>query len=123
MLVRYASAILTLAGILALVIGLLSWSGTAAHLMTMHMPLGFLTVGALWVIGIAQAVVKGGSWLIAACAIIFGTVTIVFGLLHTALMAGEFHWLIQVVHVALGILAIGLGHMAAARYRKASAGK
>jgi hypothetical protein len=80
-------------------------------------------VGALWVIGIAQAVSKVGSWLIAACAVIVGAVTIVFGLLHTALMAGEFHWVIQVVHVALGTLTIGLGHMAAARYRKASAGE
>ena len=123
MLVRYAAAILTFAGTLALVLGLLYWAGTAVHLMTMHMALGFLTVGALWVIGIAQAVSKVGSWLIAACAVIVGAVTIVFGLLHTALMAGEFHWVIQVVHVALGTLTIGLGHMAAARYRKASAGE
>lgn len=121
MLVRYASAILTLAGTLALILGLLYWTGTAVHLMTMHMPLGFLTVGALWVIGFAQAAVKGGSWLIAACAIIVGAVTIVFGLLHAALIAGEYHWLIQLVHLVLGILIIGLGHMAAARYRKASA--
>jgi len=123
MLVRYAAAILTFAGTLALVLGLLHWAGTAVRLMTMHMALGFLTVGALWVIGIAQAVSKGGSWLIAACAVIVGAVTIVFGLLHTALMAGEFHWVIQVVHLAFGILTIGLGHMAAARYRKASAGE
>ena len=123
MLVRYASAILTLAGTLALVLGLLYWAGTAVHLMTMHMPLGFLTVGALWVIGIAQAIIKGGSWLIAACAVIVGAVTIVFGLLHTALMAGEFHWVIQAAHLGLGIITIGLGHMAAARYRKASAGE
>jgi hypothetical protein len=123
MLVRYASAILTLAGTLALVLGLLSWAGTAGHLMTMHMPLGFLTVAALWVIGIAQAAIKGGSWLIAAYAVIVGAITIVLGLLHAALMAGEYHWVVQGVHLALGILTIGLGHMAAARYRKASAGE
>ena len=121
MLVRYAAAILTLAATLALVFGLLYWAGIAVHLMTMHMPLGFLSVAALWAIGIAQAVVKGGSWLIAAGAVIVGAITIVFGVLHAALMAGEFHWIIQVVHLVLGMLTIGLGHMAAARYRKALA--
>jgi len=122
MLVRYASAILTLAGTLALILGLLHWVGMAVALMTMHMALGFLTVGALWMIALAQAV-NGGSWLIAAGAIIVGALTIAFGLLHAGLMAGEFHWVAQSLHLTLGILTIGLGHMAAARYRKALAGK
>ena len=121
MLVRYASAILTLSGALALILGLLFWAGTAVALMTMHMALGILTVGALWVIAIAQAV-NGGSWLIAAGAVIVGAVTIIFGLLHAGLMAGEFHWVVQSLHLTLGILTIGLGHMAAARHRKALAG-
>ena len=121
MLVRYASAMLTLSGALALILGLLHWAGMAAALMTMHMALGFLTVGALWVIALAQAV-NGGSWLVAAGAIIVGALTIAFGLLHAALMAGEFHWIAQILHLTLGILTIGLGHMAAARHRKALAG-
>jgi hypothetical protein len=120
MLVRYASAILTLSGALALILGLLFWAGMAVALITMHMALGILTVGALWGIAIAQAV-NGGSWLIAAGAIIVGAVTIGFGLIHAALMSGEFHWVVQTLHVTLGILTIGLGHMAAARYRKALA--
>ena len=121
MLVRYASAILTLSGVLALILGLLYWAGMAVALMTMHMALGLLTVGALYVIAIAQAV-NGGSWLLAAGAVIVGAVTIGFGLLHAALMAGALHWVVQTLHLTLGILAIGLGHMAAARYRKALAG-
>jgi len=121
MLVRYASAILTLSGTLALILGLLYWAGTGMGLMTMHMAHGFLTVAALWVIAIGQAV-NGGSWLIAASAIIVGAVTIYFGLIHATLMSGEFHWVVQTLHLTIGILTIGLGHMAAARYRKALAG-
>jgi hypothetical protein len=121
MLLRYASAILTLSGALALILGLLYWAGTGAALMTMHMALGLVTVGSLWAIAIAQAV-NGGSWLIAAGAVILGTITIGFGLLHAALMAGEFHWVVQILHLTLGILTIGFGHMTAARYRKALAG-
>jgi hypothetical protein len=37
-------------------------------------------------------------------------------------MVGEFHWIIQVIHLLLGLAAIGIGHMAAARYRKGAAG-
>ena len=33
---------------------------------------------------------------------------------------GEFHWLIRVIHLLLGLLTIGMGHMAAARSRKTS---
>ena len=121
MLVRYASAILTLSGVLALILGLLYWTGTAVAFMTMHMVLGFLTVGTLWVIAIAQAV-NGGSWLIAAGAVIVGAITIIFGLLHAGLMAGEFHWVVQSLHLTLGILTIGLGHMAAARYPRSLPG-
>ena len=44
---RIAAAVLTLAGSLALISGLLFWTGTALNLMTLHMLLGFLAVGAL----------------------------------------------------------------------------
>ena len=77
MVIRIASAVLTLAGLLALISGVLFWTGTALNLMALHMLLGFLAVGALWVIGAAQAFAPRGSWIIAACALIVGAVMIV----------------------------------------------
>ena len=65
MVIRIASAVLTLAGLLALISGVLFWTGTALNLMALHMLLGFLAVGALWVIGVAQAFAERGSWVIA----------------------------------------------------------
>ena len=120
MLIRTTSIVLSLAGLLSLILGLLFWTGTALNLVSMHMLLGFLSVGALWIIGIGQAFAKGGSWIIAAAAFIVGAMTIVFGLYQASLMLGDFHWVIQVTHLVLGILVIGLGHMGAARYRKAA---
>lgn len=122
MIIRYASAAMTLAGILALLSGLLFWTGSAMNLVTMHMLLGLLTVAALWAIAIAQAFSPGGSWPIAASAVIVGGLTIYIGVNQAAMMPGERHWLIQVLHLVLGILTIGLGHMAAARYRRAGKG-
>jgi hypothetical protein len=123
MIIRIATAVLSLAGLLALISGLLFWTGTALNLMTLHMLLGFLAVGALWVIGVAQAFAQRGSWIIAGCALVLGAVMIVVGMMQSSLMIDKFHWIVQVTHLVLGLLTIGLGHMAAARYRKASVGE
>jgi hypothetical protein len=37
-------------------------------------------------------------------------------------MVGAFHWVIQLVHLVLGLLVIGIGHIGAARYRKSKTG-
>ena len=122
MVIRIASAVLSLAGLLALILGLLFWTGVALNLMQMHMLLGLLAVGALLVIGIGQAFSKGGSWIIAAGTLVVGAAMIMIGMMQASLMVGEFHWIIQVIHLVLGLLTIGMGHMGAARYRKGSQG-
>ena len=115
MVTRYASALLTVAGVLALLLGVLFWSGNALNLVSMHMLLGLLAVLALWVIAVNQAISKGGSWVLAVCAIAVGALTLGLGMNQAAIMVGDQHWIIQVIHLVLGILTIGLGHMAAAR--------
>ena len=121
MVIRIASAILTLAGLLGLISGVLFWLGLVLNLLTLHMLLGFLAVAALWTIGVAQASANGGSWVIAAGSLIVGAFTITLGLFQASLVTGPLHWMIEITHLILGILTIGLGHMGAARYRKANA--
>ena len=121
MIARYASAVVTLGGILALLSGLAHWLGIAPDFLSMHMLLGYLTVAGLWTIGIAQAFSAGGSSLVAALAIVVGAFTIYLGMNQTVLLPGENHWLIQLAHLVLGILTIGVGHMAAARQRHGAA--
>jgi hypothetical protein len=120
MAIRIASMVLSLAGLLALILGLLFWTGSALNLVSLHMLLGFLAVGALWIVGVAQALTRSGSWIIATVAIIVGALMVVLGLIQASLMVGEFHWVIRIVHLLLGLLTIGMGHMAAARSRKHS---
>ena len=119
MTIRIVSAVLSLAGLLALLTGLLFWAGIAMNLVSLHMLLGFLAVAALWAIGVGQLFSPAGNWVIAASAVILGVLTILIGLYQSALMVGQLHWVIEVIHPTLGILTIGLGHMAAARYRRA----
>jgi len=118
MVIRIASIALSFAGLLALILGLLVWANHGLNLIQMHMLLGLLAVGALWVIGIGQTFSKGGSWLIAVCALVVGAAMIIIGLNQSALMLGPFHWVIQILHLVLGLLVIGMGHIGSARYRK-----
>jgi hypothetical protein len=122
MVIRIASIVLSFAGLLALILGLLIWTGTALNLVQMHMLLGLLAVGALWVIGIGQAFSMGGSWIIAAGALVVGGILIFIGMTQASLVVGAFHWIIQLLHLALGLLVIGIGHIGAARYRKSTTG-
>jgi hypothetical protein len=122
MVIRIASVVLSFAGLLALILGLVVWANGALNLIQMHMLLGFLAVGALWVIGVGQAFSRGGSWLLAGCALVVGAAMIIIGLNQSALMPSPLHWVVQIVHLVLGLLVIGLGHMGAARYRKSAPG-
>ena len=118
MVIRVASAVLSFAGLLALILGLLIWTNRALNLVQMHMALGLLAVGALWIIGIGQAFSGNGSWVLAACAVGVGAAMIIIGWTQSALMQGGFHWVIQLIHLLLGLLVIGIGHIGVARYRK-----
>jgi hypothetical protein len=113
MVIRIASVVLSFAGLLALILGLLFWANSALNLIQMHMLLGFLAVGALWVIGIGQALSRSGSWLLAACALVVGAAMIIIGLNQSTLMLGPFHWVVQILHLVLGLLVIGMGHIGA----------
>ena len=96
MVIRIASVVLSFAGLLALILGLLIWTASALNLIQMHMLLGLLAVGALWFIGIGQAFSKSGSWLFAVCALVVGAAMIIIGMNQSALMLGASHWVIQV---------------------------
>ena len=121
MVFRIASIVLRVCGALALILGLLFWSGNALGLIPIHILLGILVVLSLWVIGVGQALSRGGSWPIAAGALVLGLLLIVIGMTQSSLMAGSFHWVIQVIHLLLGVLAVGLGQISAARARNGAA--
>jgi hypothetical protein len=121
MVFRIASIVLRLCGALAVILGLLFWSGTALNLIPIHMLLGLLVVLSLWIVGIGQAFSSGGSWPLATGALLLGLLVIVVGMTQSSLLVGPFHWVIQVLHLLLGILAVGIGQIAAARWRNRSA--
>ncbi len=120
MVVRIAVNVLRASVLLALILGILFWTGNATSLVLVHMGLGILAVLSLWTLGAAIASTKGGIGL-AIGAFVWGILVAALGLTQGTLLAGSTHWVIQVLHLLVGLAAIGLGEMIAGRYRRVTA--
>ena len=105
-------------GVLLIVLGLLFWTGNARTLVPLHMLLGILLVLALWALAVLAAVARVSLGLV-ALALVWGLIVPILGLTQTQLLPGTAHWLIQVLHLLVGIGAIGLAQALASQIRRA----
>jgi hypothetical protein len=113
-----AIMVLRLAVLAALIMGILFWTGNAVNLIPIHMLIGIIVVLSLWVIGLAQGFLKGGSFGLAAATFILGLIIAIVGLYQQSWLTGTAHWVIQVIHLLLGLSAIALGEMIYGRTRR-----
>lgn len=120
MVTRIASMVLRLCALVAIVLGILFWTGNAEQLRELHMTVGILLVLALWTIAIGQASKPGGMGRLLA-AIVVGVALAIIGMTQERILPGQNHWIIQVTHLAVALLAVGLGEMLAGRAAKARA--
>ena len=123
MVVRITVMILRIAALITLILGLIFWtSNVANNLVPVHMLLGLIVTLALLILGGVMITVKGGLGL-GIAAIVLGLIVPILGLTQTQLLVGSLHWIIQVVHLLIGLMAIGMGEMIAGRYRRTVAAK
>src|SRR5260221_8578590 len=95
-----------ISGILQLVMGLVIWTGYV-QLTQFHILNGVLLVLALWVLaGLAAGRAPVGQVVVA---VVWGLLMPIFGLTQDRVLPGSFHWIIQVVHLLVGLAAIGMG--------------
>jgi hypothetical protein len=95
-----------LTGLLQLAIGLALWSGNLFQYLEFHMLDGFVfTLVLLAIVGLA-AFARVGLWLVAV-GIIWVVVVPVLGMTQTQILPGDFHWIVRVVHLLVGVGAIG----------------
>lgn len=100
--------IIRLTGVAEIVLGFLFWSGHALSLVPIHMLIGIVLVLALWVLsGIAGAAGAGGGRV--ALGFFWGAVVIALGMTQTRLLVGSGHWIVRVLHLVVGLAAIGMG--------------
>jgi thiol:disulfide interchange protein len=106
-----------ISGLLLLLLGLAIWTGRADGVIPIHELLGFVLVLALWTLSYFAA--RAGvsmRWVVLAVA--WGLAAPVLGLTQQNLLNGDWHWTIQVLHLLIGVGAIGLGENLAGRMRQ-----
>lgn len=98
--------IVRVTGVIQLGLGALFWTGTALGLIPLHMLSGIVLVLALWTLAVLAATARVSPGFVALAAI-WGLVVVWFGLNQVQFLAGSLHWVVQVLHLLLGLGAIG----------------
>jgi hypothetical protein len=97
-----------------LALGLAFWTGNALGLVDLHQLLGILLALGLWTQA-ALALRAGVPAGLVAGAAVWGLIVLVVGLTQRELLVGSAHWVIEVIHLLLGIGLIGLAENLATR--------
>jgi len=111
---------LRISGVLLILLGLAIWTGRADAIIPVHEFLGFVLVLSLWTLAYfgARAGVPRG---IVIAAVAWGLIAPILGLTQANLLANSWHWVIQVLHVLVGLAAIGTGEGLVQRMRRVGA--
>jgi hypothetical protein len=112
-----ARMLLGISGPTALVLGVLIWTGNALTLIPIHMLAGIVLVLSLWILAIMAAVSSVPRGLV-ALAIVWGLIVPILGMTQTRLLPGDAHWVIQILHLLIGIGAMALGQGLARRIKQ-----
>lgn len=109
------------AGVVQLVLGALFWSGIGDNLIPVHATIGTILVLALWTEAFfaARAGVPMG---LVFLVVVWGLIVPVVGILQEGILPGSTHWIIQVVHLLLGLTAIALAGILSAAAQRRQAG-
>jgi hypothetical protein len=103
-----------IAGLVQIVLGTLFWTGNAVTLIPVHILVGLLLVLGLWTLAFfaARAGVQPGFVIVV---VLWGLLLPIFGLYQDRLLTGDAHWVIRVLHLLVGLAAIGQGEGLAGR--------
>lgn len=96
-----------LTGAFQILSGLLFWTGNVLPLVPIHMLSGLILVLSLWALAI-MALVSGVRRGLAVLSGVWGLIVVALGATQTAILPGNYHWVIHVLHLAVGLAAMGL---------------
>lgn len=98
---------------LLIILGIMLWTGHAA-MTTIHIQLGFALTLTLLILVVIGAVRR-----VAFVPLLLGLVWVallpVLGFAQRTMMIGSSHWIVRVLHLLVGIAAVGLGETIGAR--------
>jgi len=114
--VRVFVWIARVAGVAALILGLLFWI-TPIDLISFHMLFGITLAISILVLSIMMLFIRGMR-LLGIVGIIYTFVLPIFGLTQSGLLIGNLHWLIQTAHLLVGLGALALVQVIYTRYMR-----
>ncbi len=123
MVARIGIMVLRLSVLLALILGVIRWitGQFSPALQGIHQLFGLLVTLSLWALAYALFTApKGKNPGLAIGAIVLGLVILFVGLTQTNILylTPSTHWLIQVIHLLLGLGGAGMGEAIAGRLRR-----
>jgi hypothetical protein len=98
--------VVRLTGLLQLAVGLALWSGNLLQYLQFHTLDGFVFTLAFLAVVVLAAVARVGLGLV-LLGIAWVVVVPVLGVTQTRILPGDFHWIVRVVHLLVGVGAIG----------------
>lgn len=90
-----------------LLLGLVIWVGRGDQLIPVHSLLGLLLILSLWTLAALAARSRVSIGLVVA-ALVWGLIAPILGYSQDQLVLGEWHWVIQALHLVAGLGAIVL---------------
>lgn len=115
-----ARGIIGITGLIQIGSGLLFWTGNAFFLIPFHMHSGLILSITLLIVAILGAL-AGVTRGFVALTVFWSILTPAFGLTQAGILPGPYHWVVQVLHLLVGLAAMALGHRLALRIQDARA--
>jgi hypothetical protein len=117
-----ARVLVSILGLVLIVLGVLFWTGHALALLPVHMLLGALFAVCLWVlVGLAFSARVSTAFTLSV--FVWSLIVLALGMEQVTLLPGSRHWIVQSVHLIVGLIAIGLGHALARQVVRATEGR
>ena len=99
--------VIRLSGLAQLALGLAFWTGNLLALVPAHMLNGLL-FSLLLEVQAGLAASAGVSWRLVLLSVAWGLLVPALGVTQAELLPGDLHWLVQVAHLLVGLVAMGL---------------
>ena len=99
--------IVRVAGSLQLLLGALFWTGHACSFLPLHIVSGGVIVLTLWTVAVLALVVRTRRGL-ALFGLLWGLALPAFEMVQASLLVGSMHWIVRVVHLLMGLAAMGV---------------
>lgn len=119
-LLRTARVAMRACAAVLIVLGIALWTGHNARFIPVHILVGLLFVASLWAIAIAGAA-RRVPLPLTVLTVLWGFLVFWLGVHQVALLPNGAHWIVQVLHLIVGLAGVGIAERVAGTALRADA--